>query len=76
MLLARVTWVDADSINGWIPDSEVPEDITPAPAVGYLVRDTKDWVILSFQKNNEDWQSLFRIPKGMVKKVEILDNDE
>ena len=74
MQLVKVTWIDADHSNGWIAEDDIDrfEKEEPSYAYGLLVSKTKKFVLLSHEKSGSHWLGIFRIPIGMIRKIEVI----
>lgn len=76
-----VEWADAYSIDGWHPVTELQAMIDHPPdhpdgAVGFLVAENKDWIVLSNATALEGgaWSGAasLAIPRGMIRKLEVV----
>lgn len=71
--LVLVIWEDATSNGGWksadILDGWIAEEAWKIHSVGYLLRDTKEYVVLaaSWSKVDGQYGNLTRIPRALVR---------
>lgn len=64
--LIEVTWDDAQTDDGW---GEAPEVLEPAlvTTVGFLVRETKEHLLIASSYDDKHTNGRIQIPKGMIK---------
>jgi len=85
--IVEVYWQDSESAAGWWHHNEkfdpVEETILHYPAVGYLVADDEDYVILSFcpditEDDSDDppWMGRLTIPKSDVRRIKVIKSYE
>ena len=72
--LVEVWWDDATEMpSGWI---EAKEEIEIKScivlSVGFLVKETEDYIIIATDTNNAGHNGRSQIPKGMVKSMKVL----
>jgi hypothetical protein len=72
--LVEVWWDDAtDMPSGWI---EAIEEIEVKPCIiltiGFLVKETDDYVIVALDTNNGGHNGRSQIPKGMIRNMKII----
>ena len=69
--LVIVIWDDAESDDGW---EEAPTELEPALAtsVGFLVRQTKDYLLLAQSYDNGHTNGRFQIPKVNIKEMKEI----
>lgn len=80
--LIRIEWSDAGTINRWEEMEDLLRELRKGDAecfytVGFLIRETKDWISVAQTVNYLDGKleratEIISIPKGMVKKVNKL----
>ena len=63
--LVHLTWDDAQSDMGW---EEVPEKLEPSIAitVGFLIRETKDHLLIASTYDEDTTNARIQIPKKMI----------
>ncbi len=69
--LVEVAWVDADHDAGWV--SEIEDEEVLGYAYGLLRRKGKKFIFLAHQYDNGNWLGSFRIPKGMVRNIRVIE---
>ena len=64
--LFHIEWDDATTDNGW---EEVPENLEPSLAitVGFLVRETKDHLLIASTYDETHTNARLQIPKKLIK---------
>lgn len=81
--LIRIEWSDAGTINRWEELEDLLRELHKSDAesfftVGFLIRETKDWISVAQTVNYNGDKILERatetmsIPKGMIKKIKVL----
>ena len=81
--LLKIEWSDAGTINRWEEIEDLLRELHKSDAesfltVGFLIRETKDWISVAqtIQYDGdmvlERATEIMSIPKGMVKKVKVL----
>jgi hypothetical protein len=69
----EVLWLDAEGHSAWTTDRDADKLEPPLVMMrGYLVRRTKEVVVLAMGYHEDCWLNVFTIPAGMVKKVTRL----
>ena len=73
----EIEWIDAYEMESGWHDLEDAEKITPPTffSLGYVVKDTKEFIILSADKGRKGGSDCGRvqvIPKPWVKKIKLL----
>lgn len=78
----EITWIDTFGYNGWYDEKDIDDktDIKlkiPERHVGYLIKETKKFVILAMGIENENkdflpYNSPKWIPKGFIIKIKPL----
>ena len=77
----EIFWVDTFGYNGWYNEKEIDEKTKQQleSHIGYLVKETKDYIILTMGRDyNEDfapYNSPKWIPRGFIKKIIKLQNN-
>lgn len=70
--LYRIKWIDSTSHYGWVnPESCKDYDLT-VTGVGYLIKDTDDYVVLSAQIAAESVDAPICIPKIAIISMEEI----
>ena len=69
--LLMVTWQDAISDGGWTPKKEVKEMLPLILSVGWLVRKTRQVVILHADagRDDEDTNRRVEIPRSLIREI-------
>lgn len=69
--LVLVIWDDAETDSGW---EQVPDKLEPclATSVGFLVRQTQDYILLAMSYDETNTDNRFQIPKSVVKNMKEL----
>ena len=74
--LVYITWIDAESDNGWEDESALDAWIKKERLVhdvGWLVRESKDSVIIVNQLCTDgDTGNRTKIPRGMIKEIKKI----
>ena len=73
--VVQVSWVDSEqSVSGWVPVTDIPRESVPCVSVGYLVRQTEDYIALSmsYDEQNENIMGWHTIPKVAITGVDVL----
>jgi hypothetical protein len=69
--LVELTWDDATGLDaGWTDEIE-PVPTQPLSA-GYLIYEDADYIILAQDCDGAEHNGRGQIPRGMVKKIEVL----
>ena len=85
--IVEVYWQDPECVAGWWHHNEtfnaVEETKVHHPAVGYLVADDEDYVIISFgpdvtedDDNDPPWMGRLTIPKSDVRQIKVIKSYE
>lgn len=63
--LIEIEWDDAQTDDGW---EEAPDDLEPALAitVGFLIRETKDHLLIASTYDEKHTNARLQIPKKMI----------
>lgn len=65
--LVMVKWIDAFHLdNGWMFGADPEFDNNPVFTTGFLMKETKDGLLISQTWFEEDCANVIGIPKGMV----------
>ena len=70
MKIVLVDWVDSTSIQGWEEGCDM--GLCECRSVGYLIKKTKDKVILAQSLNDHTYYNKFAIPRGCVTSITEL----
>lgn len=64
--LVEITWDDASTDDGW---AAAPENLEPqlATTVGFVVRETKDHILIASTYDENHTNGRIQIPKKMIK---------
>lgn len=72
--LYRVHWVDSTSTYGWVLKDDVAEFDLNVYGVGYLIRETADYILVSAQVAVECYDAPICIPRrSIISMKEITD---
>ena len=69
--LVIIQWDDAESSDGW---EEAPTELIPSIAisVGFLVRQTENYILLAQSYDNGHTNGRFQIPKTLIKETKEI----
>ena len=72
--LVEVWWDDATGCaQGWIDDRDLKIEPTIVLTVGFLIKDTEEYIIIASDIDNQKMHNgRTQIPKGMVKVMKVL----
>ena len=79
MKIVEVEWFDAQSSTQSFTIEELRKVLKPmySKSVGYLVEDNKEYIVLGFTDFGEGLIKHHQcIPRGMIKKIRILESDK
>lgn len=71
--IQQITWCDATSLNGWGPIEGRDTEMVTVNTVGYVVKETKDYIVLSAADSSLGttmWT--ISIPRYWIKKRKTL----
>lgn len=77
--IVEVDWFDAQSSMSNFDIEFIKKELVPLPSksVGYLIHQTKKYVVLGFLLfGNEDIKHHQVIPKGMINKISVIKKKE
>lgn len=74
MTKVEIFWVDSTLINhgGWVDKSDkeaLGQKILHPSTTGYLIKSTKDKVVVCQSKNADQYQGILVIPKSAIKEM-------
>jgi len=73
MKIVKITWVDSSSFNyGWTERDDLPNAPLGITTVGFLVKKTRDYYMISHSIGLSDCYNPYIIPKGCVEKIEYI----
>ena len=64
--VVEITWIDSASRHGWTDRNDV-DDIALIHSVGFLVRETKDVIVISTSFHEEDFADPLSVPKVAIR---------
>ena len=69
--LVLIIWDDAESDDGW---EEAPKELKPALAttVGFLIRKTKNHILVAHSYDNGHTNGRIQIPQAMIKSIKEI----
>lgn len=71
--IQQITWCDATSVSGWGPIEDRNTDMITVNTVGYVVKETKDYIVLSAaDADNGSTMWTISIPRYWIKKRKTL----
>ena len=70
--LVIVEWIDAYHLDGLMFGANPDPDPSPCWTVGFLMKKTKDGLMVAQTWYDGDTANLIFIPKGMIKKMTVL----
>ena len=70
MKMVLVKWVDSTSIQGWEEGDNM--ELCRCESVGFLIKKTKDKVILAQSLNDHTYYNKFAIPRGCITSITVL----
>ena len=63
-------WLDSQSYHGWQDDSDY--SLAICQSVGFIVKETKEFIALATSTNEEESNATITIPKKCILKSKIL----
>ena len=76
MSIEIVTWLDAETRDGWRDHGEAATDMSidslEAQAIGWVIAETPDRLVLTSMRNDRSYASSVGIPKVAITKREVL----
>lgn len=75
MRIEEITWTDATGDDGWLSKAELKaQTLTPFHTIGYVFSEDDECVKLTMSEDEEQetYGAFMVIPKGMIKKREVL----
>ena len=70
--LVLVEWIDAAHFDGWMFGADLSHTFDSCWTVGFLIKSSKDGVLIAQTWYPGDTANLIQIPAGMIKKKTIL----
>jgi len=71
MKIIYVEWTDAECIAEWTSIDKIG-DVPLLPAVGILVKETKDTLTLAVTTHEGEANAILKIPKAWIKKRKVI----
>lgn len=72
MKILFVSWIDAKANIGWIDKDSEDLGIDQCSSVGFLVKETEEYLSLAAAVSGEQFNAIISIPKPWIKKREEL----
>ena len=80
MKVVKVEWLDAECLEEWVErddcDEYSVETIEPSYTLGFLVYESSTHVALAQTIDDEQAANVWKIPRGMVQRIEIIHEHE
>ena len=70
--LVLIEWVDAYHVDAWQFGANPKADFDPCWSLGFLMDENKQGVVLAQTWFDGDCANLIGIPRGMIKKLNVL----
>lgn len=67
-----VEWIDAVADSGWCKDKDAEDIARQCHAIGFLVNETKDSIILACTYHDLETNARMAIPKAWIKKRKVV----
>lgn len=69
-----VTWLDAESIDGWTEGDQIDHEIAPVVSIGFLLKEDPESITLALNHDtkNDSYSCIMKIPAGMIVNRKIV----
>lgn len=69
-----VEWIDSETDDGWGKIKDVSDNLTLCRTIGYLIKDSSDFVTIahSWDEENDHVNGTIQIPKVAIKKKKFV----
>jgi len=71
--LVHVTWEDAHTDSDWRDISDIKNEPALVTQVGFMIQDNDDCIMIAMGYSGDHVMDRIRIPRGMVRAVELLE---
>jgi hypothetical protein len=70
--IAKITWLDSSQMRGWVDKDALEPIIETVDSIGFVVKETDDFISISNSISEYQVNSPLTIPKFAIKEIEYV----